>query len=192
MLSDAWVFDLSSKKEHNGPFNNKISSNSKFDIFQQHASLNQLDHRFVFGLYSEKKQKTFPLTSSSDCMRSWTLSHLGGGSVVEIKCLLRPPLCLFCVWGFCCLLLLILLRSIWVSGFMYSCPSCVIFLLFRESVCTIFVIGLINSLSRYFYLHACSILFMIFFSIIQMIWLIVKFVCVRLKLELEAFVVWHR
>lgn len=187
MLSDAWVFDLSSKKEHNSPFNNKISSNSKFNIFQQHASLNQLDHRFVF----EQKKPQFPLTSSSDCMKSWTLSHLGGGSVVEIKCLLRPPLCLFCVWGFCCLLLLILFQSIWVNGFMYSCPvsySCCS----GSPVCTIFVIGLINSLSRYFYLHACSILFMIFFSIIQMIWLIVKFVCVRLKLELEAFVVWHR
>lgn len=82
------------KKEHNSPFNNKISSNSKSNIFQQHASLNQLDQRFVFG------KKRFPLTSSSDCMKSSTLSHIGGGSVVEIKCLLRPPLCLFCVRGF--------------------------------------------------------------------------------------------
>lgn len=189
MLSDAWVFDLSSKKEHNSPFNNKISSNSKFNIFQQHASLNQLDHRFVFGLYSKKKKKrTFPLTSSSDWMRSWTLSHLGGGSVVEIKCLLRPPLCLS-AWGdsdACCYTYTV---TEYLSEWIYVLLSCVIFLLFRESVYTIFVIGLNNSLSRYFYLHACCILFMIFFSIIQMIWLIVKFVCVRLKLELEAFVV---
>lgn len=77
----------------------------------------------------------------------------------------------------------------YLSEWIYVLLSCVIFLLFRESVCTIFVIGLINSLSRYSYLHACSILFMIFFSIIQMISLIVKFVSVRLKLELEAFVV---
>lgn len=80
------------KKEHNSPFNNKISSNSKFNIFQQHASLNQLDHRFVFE--KKKKKERFHWLAALDCMKSWTLSHLGGGSVVEIKCLLRPPLCL--------------------------------------------------------------------------------------------------
>lgn len=57
----------------------------------------------------------------------------------------------------------------YLSEWIYVLLSCVIFLLFRESVCTIFVIGLINSLSRYFFLHACFILFTIFFSIIQMI-----------------------
>lgn len=50
----------------------------------------------------------------------------------------------------------------YLSEWIYVLLSCVIFSLFRESVCTIFVIGLINSLSRYF-LSSCMLYFIYYF-----------------------------